>query len=324
MIQCPLPSQFRVDQAAASVALIDGILSDCHCHVAKAGAEGEPIPYERQMAELLLYEWAQASERALKQALSTILSGTDQLPLGDVQIAMDMIEAEMAESFGSSVAKRLPKIMSSGYRTGKQKTYSKLRLQLNWSAYDEAATDWLTRHHLFWVGTYYDRNVSAALGAQMADGIKQGLGREALGNRMAEFWNRYPGVPQRPTSYWTGLAANGMNRARNFGLLQSYQDLNIVALRVVAVMDERTSAICREMNGRIIPTQSAIGQRNRMIDATNPEDVKAIAPWVSAEAIAGKSVDEIMNLGVIMPPYHWKCRTTVIEVRSKNPVAQKE
>ena len=70
---------------------------------------------------------------------------------------------------------------------------------------------------------------------------------------------------------------------------------------------------CREMNGRIIPVSRGIGQRDMLMAAEDPEDVKTISPWLSLDQIEGKSTKSVMDNGMIMPPYHFHCRTTVVE-----------
>jgi hypothetical protein len=67
------------------------------------------------------------------------------------------------------------------------------------------------------------------------------------------------------------------------------------------------------MNGRIIPVSRCVDQRDELMAAKDPEDVKTISPWVSAESIKGKSIGSIMDKGVIMPPLHFHCRSTMVE-----------
>jgi hypothetical protein len=50
-----------------------------------------------------------------------------------------------------------------------------------------------------------------------------------------------------------------------------------------------------------------------LMAAQDPEDVKTIAPWPKLEDIKGKSSKELVAQGVIVPPYHFFCRTTLAE-----------
>ena len=67
------------------------------------------------------------------------------------------------------------------------------------------------------------------------------------------------------------------------------------------------------MIGREIPVSRAIGQRDALMAADDPEDVKTIAAWVPASKIEGASTKTVMDLGAIAPPYHFFCRTILVE-----------
>ena len=95
-------------------------------------------------------------------------------------------------------------------------------------------------------------------------------------------------------------------------MIQAYDEVGVTKLQIVAVMDERTSAVCRQLNGRVIPVATAAGQRDLLMAAQDPEDVKTIAPWVPAKDLEGLSTKAINEQGVIMPPYHFHCRTQVV------------
>lgn len=308
------PEQMTADETSAALHVTDSILSHvCCCDVTKAEG-GQPIAFERDMAETLLTKWSGATKAVTRRATQALLERDGELSKSEMQGILDAIAGEIDANFVEPASQPIPKFMTGGYKKAKRSVKSKFSLPVNWSATDDVSVKWLADHHIFWIGNYYDKQVSGALAREIGRGLEQGLGREAIGNQLAAFFNNYPGVPQRPDSYWRGLAANGMNRARNFGLVEAYVEIEVRALEIVAVMDERTSDICREMNGRIIPIGSAVGQRNRMMRAQSPEDVKQIAPWVGASQVRGRNLGDILNLGVILPPYHWHCRSTFVEV----------
>jgi len=72
------------------------------------------------------------------------------------------------------------------------------------------------------------------------------------------------------------------------------------------------SEFCIEMNGKIISVNSAANQRQQMMNTTNPEDVKQVTPWLPVSEIQNLSISQIMDKGVVLPPYHFNCRTTVV------------
>jgi len=301
------------DQAAAGFEIVDNLLGlVCGCEACKTG-EGKPVPGEKEMLELLLVEWGNGSKDAVKKATALLNAKAGELTKREMTTLLKVIPKSLAAKFVAPVSENLPKIMTGGYRRAKKSLLKGSKAKMLWAEIDDEATAWLYDHHMYWIGNYYDKHVSEYLSNAVAEGLAEGLGREAIGNKLADFFDDYPGVRNKPLTYWRGFAANGMNRSRNFGLIQGYTDVGVKQLEVLAILDERTSAICRELNGRIIPVSRAAGQRDALMAAEDPEDVKTIAPWIPVEDVTGKSTRYIMDQGVIMPPYHFHCRTTVVE-----------
>lgn len=79
--------------------------------------------------------------------------------------------------------------------------------------------------------------------------------------------------------------------------------------KVLAIMDAKTSEICRSMNGRIIDANHLQNQANKILSAKNMADKKAAATWQSAAFNASKLPS---NFG--LPPYHFRCRSEVVPV----------
>lgn len=300
------------DEDRAALEVIDNSLARvCGCHIHKKG-EAFPLPYEPAFVELLLTQWAKATKKAVKDAIAGLLSRSGEITQKEAQIVLKDIGVAVVDRFKPPVEKVLPGLMRKSYKEPRDKTLKKLRVKLAWDQVDDGAVEWLTEHHLYWVGGYYDKEVSGALAQVMEDGLSQGLGRVDVGKSLKTFFDDYPGLANKPDSYWRGFAANGMNRSRGFGLLRGYEAAEITVLVVKAVMDERTSEICKRMNGVEIPITKATKQRDEMMAAEDPEDVKAIAPWPKLTAIQGASDAAVLAQGVAMPPYHFHCRTTVV------------
>lgn len=302
------------DQARAALHVTDSILEQCCCcSIHKATGEGKLLPYEKDLIEVLLVEWGTASKKATDLAVKQIMANHGEFSLEEAESLVSAIGAELSGTLVAGVSKKMPPLIKSSYWLAKSTAKAKFDIVATWGDIDKVSVKWLTNHHLYWVGTYFEKNLSDKLMAEVAAGMQEGLGRQAIGNRLADFFNDYPGVGSKPDTYWRGLAANGMNRSQNFGVLRSYEELEIRYLEFVAVIDARTSPICLQRNGAIIPLSAATSQRDRLMAAENPEDVKAIAPWAGADSLEGKSNSEILGMGVIMPPLHFNCRSTVVE-----------
>ena len=305
----PTSSGLTRDQAAAALEVVDNLIGDlCCCELHKAG-EGRPVPGEKEMTELLMVEWGNGSKKAARKANRLLNAGNSKLSKQEIKQLVSVIDESLQAGFVANVGASLPGLIRRGYRRAKQEVVDRMV----WREIDRKATGWLNDHHMFWIGDYYNRMLSEQVAQTIRAGMKEGLGREAIGRDLAEFFEDYPGVPSKPAVYWRGLAANGMNRSRQFGLVQGYVETGTRYLEIVAVLDERTSPVCRELSGKVIPLSAAVAQRDLLMAAEDPEDVKTIAPWVSAASIKGLGIRDIIDQGVVLPPYHFHCRTTVVE-----------
>jgi hypothetical protein len=307
-----IPAGMTKDEGRAALEIIDNTLvAACGCAIHKKG-EGAALPYEPAFIELLLTQWAKATKKAVKDAIGGLLARSGEITQKEAQAVLKDIGVAVVDRFKPPVEKAVPGLMRQSYKEPRNKVLKKLRIKLAWDQVDDGAIEWLTDHHLYWVGSYYDKEVSGALAKVMEEGLSQGLGRADVGKQLKTFFDDYPGVASKPESYWRGFAANGMNRSRGFGLLRGYEAAEITVLVIRAVMDERTSEICRNLNGREIPIINASRQRDAMMEAEDPEDVKRIAPWPKLAAIQDVSDAAVLAQGVAMPPYHFHCRTTVV------------
>lgn len=306
------PEVMTLDQAVVAGVVIDDILGMvCGCEFAKA--EGAEVPGESVMRSLLLVEWGNAEEAAATAAVNKLAAGAGTLTEGELASIFNLVDDTLQAEFVDPVAGKLPSVMTRWYKRAKKGVASAHALDVVWEQIDQQATAWLADHHMYWVGNYYDKHLSKALATHVADGVKAGLGRTAIGEELKTFFTDYPGVQNKPLSYWRGFAANGMNRTRQFGLIQSWQDVGVTQLEILAVMDERTSDICRELNGNTIPVARSAAQRDQLMAAEDPEDVKTIAPWPKLGDIQNVGMNNIMSQGVVTPPYHFNCRTTLVE-----------
>jgi len=315
------PLGLTVDEALAAREALERVLEAIlGCEICKAG-EGNPLPFERAMVELLFSEWGKATKKGTSLAVEGLMARDGDLSPEEMEGILGIMDNTIEESFGIGVEGETYKIFNGAYRRGKTDIYHRFKMEnvIDWDAFDKHAINWLDKHHLYWIGGYYNKTISGKIGRAIGEGMKEGLGRQAIGERLKDFFQKYPGISNKPDVYWTGLAANGMNRARNFGMIKGYQELGIEYLEVLAVMDERTSEICKMMNGRIIPVANAAGQRDAMMAAESPEDIKTISPWLKPAQLKGLDTKGIMGKGVTMPPYHFHCRTTVVEKRGQTP-----
>ncbi len=193
---------------------------------------------------------------------------------------------------------------------------------------DQNAIETMALRNVFWVGEFWDVHLSSRISATVSqEALATGLGRREVGRIIAGVISgEFPGVAAPGTwagsssQYFEMLSGTVRNVASNFGSISAMEDGQIQTYVVTAVMDERTSEICRFMNGRTFTVRDGRSHVDRLLGASDPEEVKSTAPWVSAaeaQTIAGggdaaSQRAALASGGLAAPPYHGRCRTVLL------------
>lgn len=109
--------------------------------------------------------------------------------------------------------------------------------------------------------------------------------------------------------YFEGVSDHIISQNQNISTVNQARKYGVKYYKVVAVMDSRTSAICRSMNGRLIPAEHIERQCDNIMNAKDMASKKAAATWAKAP-YNGRSDKMDSNFG--MPPYHFRCRTEIV------------
>lgn len=179
----------------------------------------------------------------------------------------------------------------------------------------------------------------------VAEGLEAGLGREDIARDLERAARDV--IAGRGSFYWEVAAASFISRGRSFAQLSSYAEAGIDRYIIEAVLDERTTEICRFLHGKTFSVASGLRTFER-VDA-EPDSIKELTPWVreAVDAESGRKVlfvergderiritdvarsgvgtsddrgefarglseRELANLGIGFPPYHGLCRTNVV------------
>lgn len=178
------------------------------------------------------------------------------------------------------------------------------------------------------------------------DGLKRGASRHELGAQLERAMTA--ASINRSRAYCDVVSSAMMGRARSYGSLAAYEDLEIERYIFEAVLDEVTTPICRFMHGRFFSVERALTLQREVSETGNPEDVKYKMPWVRTgrddegnqqlyfKDKEGKRVViadvvqnaqgtqergeykqrlsdiELMAYGVMVPPLHGHCRSRIV------------
>lgn len=182
----------------------------------------------------------------------------------------------------------------------------------------------------------------------VSDGLRNGRGSREISKELqlkigAKNINRNK-------HYWDTVSSAYINRARTFGELAVFDEAGVSKFVFEAVLDERTTDICRFMHGKEWSVKQGLQQFEEIEASKSPEDIKNTQPWVWNSSDengnrvmvyekdgARQTVARIKESGVgskdalgsyshkasnraledsniTMPPLHGLCRSTILPV----------
>jgi SPP1 gp7 family putative phage head morphogenesis protein len=179
----------------------------------------------------------------------------------------------------------------------------------------------------------------------VTEGLEAGLGRDDI----AQALERAAGnvLEGQRSFYWDVVASSFIGRGRSYAQLSAYEEAGVERYRFEAVLDERTTEICRFMHGRTFEVRHGLELFARV--ESEPARLIELAPWVreatdretgrkllyvnrggERESVAlvtrsamgtrddvgdfdrGRSTEELVGLGLILPPVHALCRSVSV------------
>jgi hypothetical protein len=279
-------------------------------------------------------DWTRLSPEATDQAFAAIRQATRGVG-ARVMPAVDVTLAGESEDL---------------IRATKNSTIERYRLRIgaDLSLADERIARHVVESQANFVRDNYGRR-SEAFGPRargiVARGLEEGLGRDDIAGDLEAALGETMG---RPPSYWQVVAGAFANEARTWTGVASMDEAGLRRYRIEAVMDEATSEICRLLHGRVFEVRQAMKTFDRVSKMTDPEQIKEVRPWVtrgvddergdvlyfnqdggrqivasvdrpgegeldqSGEYSGVMDEADLADAGVLVPPFHGCCRTTIV------------
>jgi len=306
---------------------------------------------QRDLATSFGQKWGSKAKGVIFEAAQALSdAGLGIISQADLDAVLDGIDGKMkgygfTPAMQSKVRKAAGVAISLAMKGALEE--SKLDVPSSFALVDKKALNALTKNYTHWVDGYYHSNVREALRVGASEAIvKEGLAGRDAGRRFKEVADHYfkgkagpaPGLPASlsvPKSYhgtadqyWDGLANHVAYQGNVFGRIDAFKKIGVTKYRIVAVLDRRTSDICRMMHGQVFTIEQAQPNLDAWMSDT-PADVKDAAGWQKGPALAKEiglsgykpgattpsmtpaQLNTISSKGLALPPYHFRCRTDV-------------
>lgn len=323
------------------IALADSVSEEIGEPVLREDARDRAL--EQELADDLDADWSADYEPAAVEALADLpeeLATVEEVEAALGKIGRDLDQRDTSRTEKILLASLTAMALLSRRRTketvrtgnpaqnrpGNPKAAA--RISANLSQADKGAIEATTRQQVWWVGDLWGKHLSRTiLETVRREALVRGLGRADVGRIMQGVINAKVPAAEVPetwrgskSSYFEMLSGTVRARMSTSSALRSLREGGFERYRFEAVMDERTSEQCRELHGRVFKVDDGIALMDRVESAEDPNAVKEIAGWRTAEEIRGiigersgvEASKALAAAGIIWPPLHGRCRSVVV------------
>lgn len=259
--------------------------------------------------EALLQNYSQTQRQRLEQILDEIVALSTQ------ETDAPTLKKLLLDKAASANIEVSPQDLESIYIILAQKVSKKLAVaaaghikeavKFSFDTVDAEAIEAM-RKGFYWMGKEYNERLQNRLKDIIERVFKAEIANEEVGSALKE---EFGSIVNADESYFKGVADHIALQAQNVATITQGQKYGVEYYKILAIIDAKTSQICRSMHGRIIPAEHLSAQADKILNARSLADKKAAAAWRD-QAFLGKSLPK--NFG--LPPYHFRCRTEAVPV----------
>lgn len=237
-----------------------------------------------QYVDDLKVDWPSLDDRGMSRELGKIR--------GDLRRMLGGAARDVMPTWTTQVETTLKDVHRATRRTIKQNFLPRVGVSLQQPDYRAVRT--IAEQQGWWMRNA-DGVRSEALTRQargiVRDGLSKGLGRQEIGANLRR------GIPQAwqamGKNYFNVVASVATSRARSYSEVSGYVNVGIAALEIQAVIDERTTEICRALDGQRIDTHVVSSQIEASFNVSPPEQIKQVSPFLRERFNQKRGVMEI-------------------------------
>jgi len=306
---------------------------------------------EKGMVRFVMREWNNTATKSIELALQQ-LDFRSNKPMTKTEAKnINIIIEKTFKPIERKVSNRLLQDITQIYKSNKRQSINKfgfraIRKQeddsditpivgISFNVSDRRTTKELARLHNIAIGDHYPQSAKPQVIKILNEARRQGLNKRETGIFLERELSRKLGgflqtVPksikilgQRAQSnYFEGLAATTVTRARGFSDLNLMNEAGIERYVWRSIIDNRTSKICLQMDGRIFEIKTGMSQMNKILSMKSSDQLKKEFPWRrdlsefglgAGEKLSSREVsDKLAASGVlVVVPAHSLCRSSI-------------
>jgi hypothetical protein len=284
------------------------------CGFRPALRAAESADLQADLGELLAQEWTERLDATLEDALRLLLADpAAPMTPSALESVLDGAAETLGPEFANAIGSDASSLIRDAYMAGRHSVLRPVGIGFVEQLVDERAQSALERDSLYWIGSYWDRELGQSI-AEAINGIviQKGLSRGDAGAALQAMLGGE--FPDKGTRYWELVASAGVQRATVFGSIGSFRQTGVKTIRFVNPNDLRTSEVCAHLNGMIFPAEVAYRVVDDFVRANSPEQAMGAHPWPEKMLIlATRDPRELAAIGIV-PPLHGHCRSLLTPV----------
>lgn len=269
--------------------------------------------YLNTLQRLLADTYNEQSKSAIKEVIDYLLSlNRENFSQADIKKIDSILKSRLGKGYLELVVNRLYKIAELFYQLGAFEIAEAIDFKISFDVTDTDAVNALLEQFNFWIGNYYNEHLQSEIKETLKGYFDSNKTIEEVA---LEFSKKFEKYSDNGMDYFEGLAEHTSNRIRAVGQVTGMEKAGITSYQIVAVLDARTSEICKFMDGKIFELSRAIEYREKILSLKDPSDIKNYSKWISPKDLKAiqeqKITDPDLPAGLTIPPFHWRCRTTI-------------
>lgn len=308
----------------------------CFCKMSVLVHKAETAPtkliadFEKSLGRVLSKEFNVVAERAVKKAMNAFAGKASKAEVNRVMAAIDK---EMNKFGSDNLEKTVEKAIAIFYVEVTTRFIKQFNLRVQKAArppgqvsvdfglVDEDAVAAVQRLTVQTAGKYYPEQLKTKTSEVVAEVIlEKGLPPKEAAIRLESEIRGALGVQEaasvvparfatNPQAYFQIVASNASVTSTSLGRVISMSDAGVEKWKVSAIIDSRTSQICRSLDGKEFSVGGTMKGVERFLEVQNFDELQGDFGFT-----ADGSVPKWADSGLGFPPYHHSCRTTVVPV----------
>lgn len=265
----------------------------------------------KKLRDAVLNAWDKKRKQAINEAIEYLVkNGEEKFTKATAAEINKILLLRLGSDLSKVMRKDIDKLTSETLKLGKYEVLKPLKIKLSFDVRDKGAVKILSKQNLFWIGEYYGENLKTKF-----DEITEGYfnSDKTIKEIAEDFKQEFQDVTNQGERYFYDLAEHQTNTVRELGKVNGFVTAGIEFYEIRAVMDDRTSDVCKRMNGVVFPVSRAIEYRDNILSLKDPEEIKKASPWLTPSQVQELPAEnENLPPGLSVPPYHFRCRTLIV------------